>query len=122
MYAAIWERVQDPTSNIVGTVNLNFAWDASMQDLLPDNVHGILCVVTNNWNQTFTYEVSGKNAYFLGMEDMHDPKYNYLEVAIDLALPAHPDYATTPGHSQYKMVRMIVLVFFRLYFNRMHHS
>jgi len=103
MYTPVYERVQDPTSSIVATVTSSVAWDASMQDLLPDNVNGILCVVRNNCNQSFTYEVRGHDAFYLGDGDHHDSEFSHLEVELDLALHTHPNFTSTPGHCMYTM-------------------
>lgn len=107
MYQPVFARVQDPTSPIVGTLTSSVAWDASMQNLLPENVHGILCVVKNSCNQVFTYEVDGPMAFYLGDGDHHDPSFNELEVTVDLSLHTHPDFTATPGHCLYSMVRSI---------------
>lgn len=104
MYIAIHEEVNDPRSNIVASITSSVAWDASMQDLLPENVKGILCVVKNSCNQSFTYEIEGHSAYYLGDGDRHSSQYDDLEVSIDLSLHTHPDFTSTPGHCMYSMV------------------
>ena len=100
----IFERVHDPTSKVVSIITFTTAWDDSMLNLLPENVNGIICVVKNTCGQVFTYEVHGKDAFYLGDKDFHDPKYNYLEVKVDLSLHTHPDFASQPGHCLYSMV------------------
>ncbi|CAB9507461.1 Receptor-type guanylate cyclase gcy [Seminavis robusta] len=99
----IFERVHDPTSKIVSIITFTTAWDASMRNLLPDNVNGILCVIKNTCDQVFTYEVNGNDAFYLGDVDIHDPKYDDLEVMVDLSLHTHQDFSTTPGHCKYSM-------------------
>ena len=44
--------------------------------ILPENTKGIVCVVENNLDQVFTYQINGKDAEFMGMEDLHDSQYD----------------------------------------------
>ncbi|CAB9526088.1 Receptor-type guanylate cyclase gcy [Seminavis robusta] len=103
MYHPVYKNVMDPSSGVVATITSSVAWDASMQDLLPDTVRGILCVVENTCGQVFTYEINGKDANFRGNADTHNPKYDHLDVMVDLSLHSHPNFTTTPGHCQYSM-------------------
>ena len=103
MYTPIYQRVRDPDSDIVGTLSSSVAWDASMQNLLPETVTGILCVIKNDCDQTFTYKVSGPLAYYQGKGDHHNPAYDDMVVELDLSVHTHPDFKTTPGHCQYSM-------------------
>lgn len=99
---------KDPTdynSDIVGMIGVGVALDAALLNLLPQGVEGIICVIKNNMNQTFTYEITGKDAIYLGDEDMHEAQYDPMEFQVDLALHTNPAYPSTPGHCQYRMVR-----------------
>ncbi|CAB9515790.1 Receptor-type guanylate cyclase gcy [Seminavis robusta] len=93
----------DQNSNIVGMVTAAMAFDAALRNLLPDGVHGITCVVTSIAAVNFTYEVDGQNAYYLGLDDLHETKYDDYGIQVDLALHTNPEYTTIPGHSQYQM-------------------
>ena len=50
-------------------------WKSYFQDILSDTVTGIVCVIENSLGQAFTYEVNGKEATFLGMDDLHDEAF-----------------------------------------------
>ena len=104
MWHPIHENAEDYNSKIVGAAGGAMAYDASMRNLLPRGVQGIVCVLRNNFNQTFSYSIDGPEAYFLGMEDFHDPKYDHMKREVDLALHTNPAYPTTPGHCMYRMV------------------
>ncbi|CAB9515791.1 Receptor-type guanylate cyclase gcy [Seminavis robusta] len=93
----------DQSSSIVGMISAGFAFDASLRNLIPDGVQGITCVVTSNMAANFSYVVDGQNAFFLGMEDHHESKYDEYAVQMDLALHTNPKFTTTPGHAQYQM-------------------
>ena len=105
MYHPVYEKIKDSSSNIVATLTSSVAWDASMRNLLPETVKGIRCVVKNNCDQSFTYEVVGPKANYVGLGDLHDTKYDNMEATVDLSLHTHPNFTTTPGHCQYTMVR-----------------
>ena len=105
VYHPVRKVISDKDSEIVASLTVVIAWDASMRNLLPDNVKGIHCVVQNSCNQSYSYEVNGKDAIYLGDGDRHNPKYDRMGVEVDLSLHTHPEFATTPGHCQYRMVR-----------------
>ena len=94
----------DTQREIVGVLAGASAWDVALLNLLPDGVVGIHAVVRNNCNQSYTYEIRGSDAYFLGNQDLHETKYDGWDVRVNLALHSHPDFSTTPGHCQYEMV------------------
>lgn len=93
----------DPESPVVGVVGGGVAWDAALQDLLPNGVLGIMVVIRNNCNQTFTYEMDGEDAFYRGEGDAHDPQYDEYEVIVDLALHTHAEFLETPGHCLFQM-------------------
>jgi hypothetical protein len=105
VYTPIHKVVGDYNSEIVAIVGCGAAWDASLRNLLPEGVEGILSVIRNSCNQTYTYEISGRDAFYLGEGDQHEEKYGHKEVVVDLALHTHPNFTSTPGHCKYSMVR-----------------
>jgi hypothetical protein len=48
----------------------------SAMGIFPDNTKGIVCVVENNINQVFTYQVNDEDAEFMDIEDLHEIKYD----------------------------------------------
>jgi len=92
-----------PDSEVVGTLTSAIAWDASMRNLLPKNVRGIYCVVRNNCNQSYSYEIDGEDAIYQGEGDGHESKYDNMEYSVNLSLGSHPDFETTGGHCMYTM-------------------
>jgi Adenylate and Guanylate cyclase catalytic domain len=69
---------------VVGVLFTAMYWRFLMNEILPENIHGIICVMENSLGQTHTYEIRGQNTVYLGDEDLHDPKYDYMERSIDL--------------------------------------
>jgi class 3 adenylate cyclase len=69
---------------VVGTFFAPMYWSFLMNEILPENIHGIVCVIENSFGQTHTYEIRGPNSVYLGEDDLHDSTYNYLGRSIDL--------------------------------------
>lgn len=53
-------------------------------NVLPKGDNGILVVVKSS-HQAFTFRIDGPEAYFLGQGDLHDKKFDYLEISNDFA-------------------------------------
>jgi hypothetical protein len=104
LYSPVQMDVNDPESSVVAVIVSNIAWDRALTALLPNDVQGILVVGRNDCNQSFTYDMQGASAVFLGMGDLHDPKYDGMEVVVDVAIHANPQYMTTPNHCKYELV------------------
>jgi class 3 adenylate cyclase len=51
-----------------------------LTNLLPPGTNGIVCVIGNTCNQTFTYQINGLDTVYLGHGDKHEKKYNKYEV------------------------------------------
>ncbi|CAB9530660.1 Guanylate cyclase [Seminavis robusta] len=91
------------SSDIVAMFAVATAWDFSMQNLLPDNVKGMYCVLQNTCNQTVTYRIDGGNATYLGDGELQPSEFDDMAVFVDLNLQTHPDARSTPGHCMYSM-------------------
>jgi Adenylate and Guanylate cyclase catalytic domain len=55
-------------------------WQAFFQDILPEDAVGVYVTLKNSCNQSFSYEVNGKTATYLGKGDVHEPKYDHMMV------------------------------------------
>lgn len=64
-----------------GILALSIYWRDLLRDILPAGRDGVLIVVDNPCNPTFTYEINGPTVVYLGTIDAHDPEYNHLEIA-----------------------------------------
>jgi Adenylate and Guanylate cyclase catalytic domain len=62
-----------------GILESSIYWRSTVRNVLPENSVGIILVVTNPCSSAFTYKINGHNAVFLGMDDLHDSKYDDLE-------------------------------------------
>eukprot|EP00977_Amphora_coffeiformis_P013348 scaffold3471_cov175-Amphora_coffeaeformis.AAC.22 len=107
VYTPVHERIGDTDSPIRAIIGTGTAWDRALIDLLPENVGGIIVVIRNNCNQSYTYEINGKDAIYLSEGDLHDPEYDFYKRVVSLAPHTHPDFESTLGHCQYSMVRVL---------------
>lgn len=105
IFHPVLRSIHDESSEVVAIINAAMAWDASMRNLLPENVFGIVCVIKNTCGQQYSYEVDGKEAFYKGAEDVHDPRFDAMEFPVDLSLHSHPEFENSPGHCLYSMVR-----------------
>lgn len=133
-FQAVLSDIQDLDSEVVGFIAAGVAWvseifetlavghsiaivahcdldasffppqDASMKDLLPEGVSNIYVVVENNCNQSYTFDIDGPRANFVGTGDFHETAYDHMQVHVDLNIHTHPESANVPGHCFYWMV------------------
>jgi hypothetical protein len=73
------------TRKQVGLLSSNIYWRLYFHDILPENTAGVIVVLKNTDEQVFSYRIDGSEASFLGAEDLHDSKYNSLQVKADVA-------------------------------------
>ncbi|CAB9531601.1 Receptor-type guanylate cyclase gcy (Partial), partial [Seminavis robusta] len=69
---------------IVGVIQGGVIWNTYFESILPEGTKNITVILENQCNQTFTYNVGGETGEFQGLEDLHDPKYDYLELGSNI--------------------------------------
>jgi Adenylate and Guanylate cyclase catalytic domain len=80
IYYPIFEYM-DRNSLPVAILSTTVFWKNYFVNVLPEGVKGVVCVVENSKGQTFTYRIDGPNATYLGFEDMHETKYDYMQLS-----------------------------------------
>jgi hypothetical protein len=119
----------DPTSSMVypvfsdfsenrtlaGVLNTNLYWSFYFADILPPTARGIIAVLENSQNQSFTYRINGPEVEYLGDGDMHEQQYDYMAVSEDVstiikasASPATRSYTTVDLDDEYCTYRLRV--------------
>jgi len=69
----------------VGLIWTIVRWDKYLDGYLPTDIDGILCVLKNSCTDvSYTYEVYGKEAAFVGEGDLHDQEYDIYEYSFEL--------------------------------------
>jgi signal transduction histidine kinase/CheY-like chemotaxis protein len=83
-------------------------WKLLFANMLPASASGIICILENSFNQTLTYRIDGPNVTYLGGEDRHDTRYDYLEELADintyvqsLARPETRSYMAVPLNNEF---------------------
>lgn len=95
-------------TEVVAMLETVVGFDVSMRNLLPVSVNGMMVVLENTCNQTYTYRVDGPDAFFLGDGDHHDHSYDSYERQVDFSFLSNARALETPGHCVYTLVRSTV--------------
>jgi signal transduction histidine kinase/CheY-like chemotaxis protein len=74
------EKTGAPTGEhrMVGVLHQFYYWRDLLSGILLKGNEGLVCVIENPCNQTFTYEWKGQDVIYLGRGDLHDPKYERM--------------------------------------------
>ena len=65
----------------------------------------MMIVIQNACNQSFTCELDGREAVYLGNNDYHEDEYNDFVVEVDMNAFENPEAYTAAGHCFFTMVR-----------------
>ena len=65
-------------STLAGSLVTLIFWLPFFSNILPESAVGIVGVLENTCNQTFTFRIDGANVTFISNDDRHDPNYDYL--------------------------------------------
>jgi class 3 adenylate cyclase len=76
--------IAQPDSKVVGIIASSFFIKNFLENILPIGEKGLVVVFQNTCNQTFTYEVNGHEADWLGFGDQHDTQFDHLTDTRDL--------------------------------------
>jgi signal transduction histidine kinase/ActR/RegA family two-component response regulator len=69
---------------LAGVLITQVDWNLLFADILPPSASGIICILENSFNQTLAYRIDGPDVTYLGEEDSHDTRYDYLEKLADI--------------------------------------
>jgi hypothetical protein len=67
---------------MVGFIAISIFWRDLVTNLLPPGSDGILIVIENICNPTFSFQVNGPDVEYLGRGDFHDPKYDSMGIGV----------------------------------------
>lgn len=65
-------------SPLVAIIGLSVFWRDLIERILPVGNDGLVAVFSNECNQTFTFQIDGPDATYLGSGDRHDSKFDHL--------------------------------------------
>jgi cytoskeletal protein RodZ len=72
------------TGEMSGILLTVIEWSRYLNSILPSGVNGIVAVLSNTCGQTFTYQINGPEAVFVGDGDLHDSNYDTFVVSSGL--------------------------------------
>jgi hypothetical protein len=76
-------QIHDPAAfELLGVIGISFYWRDLISNLLPPNSDGIVIVFENECNPTFSFQVNGPDVLYLGRGDLHDSKYDSMEIRV----------------------------------------
>ena len=70
---------------VAGVMYTALYWRLLFTHGLSADVKGVICVLTNNIGQVFSFRIEGEEVEYLGPGDLHDPKYNHMAVTRDVS-------------------------------------
>jgi Adenylate and Guanylate cyclase catalytic domain len=72
------------STKAVGVASSSFYWTTLLSDMLPSTQYGLVVVISNACGQTFTYQVDGDKATYLGKGDLHVEEYDNMAISCNL--------------------------------------
>jgi hypothetical protein len=86
MIYPIFESLHQEDSTIVGMIINVLPWDKYLENILPEGVVGVTCVLHNTCDQSYTFLLNGPNVTYQGKGDFHQTNYDNFEQHIDLSV------------------------------------
>lgn len=74
----------DSDQDVAGFLFTAIYWRFMMQDILPQSVNGIICILENSAGQKHSYEIRGPEVIYLGEKDAHDTQFDFIGKSVDL--------------------------------------
>lgn len=119
----VYQRLNDPTSDLVGFVHGTLPWDRYFLGLLPEGVRGVYCVLKNSCGEAFTYDLEGPRATYLGPGDLHEKQFQDTEAVYSFEEFDDPELALkTDGHCYWTVATYCKFLRCALSTARMHSS
>jgi class 3 adenylate cyclase len=82
LYVPIFDNYSEGR-RLVGALAAYIYWQVYFEKILPPHQKGVLVVLENSCDQKYSYVVNGREAEYIGQGDLHDTKYNDLEVSTE---------------------------------------
>lgn len=94
---------EDP-GEIRGLILAILPWDAYLSDLMPENARNLFVVLHNTCGEHHTYSIQGRVATYMGLGDLHDRRFNYLETSTRFAPFMQHNFSDTYEHCEYDLL------------------
>ncbi|CAB9501057.1 Receptor-type guanylate cyclase gcy [Seminavis robusta] len=76
-YIPVYDTL-DRNASLVGVLDAFIYWQTYFENVLPEQAQGVVAVLDNTCNQSFTFSIHGSDAKFVGPGDLHDSKYDEM--------------------------------------------
>ena len=76
MFTPIFDTFETSTHKLVGMLEIVVYFEHMFTEVI--QLESVLGVIENSCGDIFSYQINGEDAVFLGMEDLHDPSYDYI--------------------------------------------
>jgi len=106
LFLPIFDSFEEGNKNLVGVLNAFVYWQLYFEDVLPDQTRGIIVMLESTENQTYTYEVNGAEALYIGEGDFHDGCYDNLEVTTSFGTFMGEVGGETPAEERFAAYRL----------------
>jgi hypothetical protein len=103
VYPYFSEDFSYAVDDLVGFVVAILPWDSYFTNILPEGVDGMVVVLHDTCGDHYTYQLDGPKAIFLGEGDLHDTRYDYLEVDTEFASFLQHNFSDTHEHCEYDL-------------------
>jgi signal transduction histidine kinase/CheY-like chemotaxis protein len=98
----------DDDRQLAGVLITEVYWKLFFANILPRSECGVICILENSFNQTMVYRIDGPDVTYLGEEDSHNSRYDYLEKLADInayvesqARPETRSYTALPLNKEF---------------------
>ncbi|CAB9511379.1 Receptor-type guanylate cyclase gcy [Seminavis robusta] len=102
--------VQEQRDHLAGMLYSNIYWRLLLEDILPFELKGVICVIENSFNDTIVYRIDGPQVTYLGDQDPRGlyETFEHLGFAQDATAyvksrtsPETMSYSTVPLHDTF---------------------
>lgn len=84
VFFPIYDRF-GPEKKAVSVLFTAINWASYFQNLMPDNVQGLTLVLDNGCDHPYTYTIYGSEVKFEGVGDLHETRFNDMEITTSFA-------------------------------------
>jgi len=89
--------------DLAGFILAILPWDTYFSNLLVEGVNGVIVVLHDTCGYTFTYQINGPEAVYLGEGDLHEHKYDHLEIDVEFAPFLKHNFSDVHEHCEYDL-------------------
>lgn len=80
----VFDSFDDENKQVVAQLFVYIYWRQYFDGLLPPGADGIIVVLSNSCDQVYTYQIDGSKSWWLGRGDLHDPRYDHINVSTSI--------------------------------------